>query len=62
MMDELVTVTIGEPEVEPRSSVGMSEIEFAQHLLDHASGRRRWPVVVTVPVDLTVWPGGLRAV
>jgi hypothetical protein len=53
---EIYAVHIGEPEIAPRSSVDMDEVEFTEKLLDHVTGRRRWPVEVTVPVDIVLWP------
>ena len=55
-MDDDIEVVVHEPEIEPLSSLGMDETEFTERLLDHMTGRKRWPVVVTLPVDILVHP------
>jgi hypothetical protein len=32
----------------------MGEVEFTERLLDHVTGRRRWPVVVSLAVDIVL--------
>jgi hypothetical protein len=56
---EGVETRIEGPWVQPLDPRPMTEVEFTQHLLNHVSGRRRWPVVVSLAVDVML-PEGMR--
>lgn len=47
------------PWIVPRDPRPMTEEEFTRLLLDHVSGRRRWPVVVSLAID--IWLPGDRS-